>query len=401
MPLKQFRVKYPISDEVNNALTEYPDIASSIHIPSEGHSELEIVRLLDNQQYLRIKKLTTFIEKSLPFAGEIGKKVLDCKDPFQFAQAISELYLLKRIFDILGSNVTSASFIRGQTGWDISASLNNHEVKIEVYTPIELAGYQLFDRLINSLLKYLDLRIDYDLDVRVDIKRSGLGYNPRDLFYTYDTGNQEEVNKWLHEFEKKVRSWIRCKSILKRKNQQITIAGPGDKLKVTTIITDWAKSPRERLIRINWPTKSSDTKLFFEHKKPGNIAGNEWGRKIRQKLFKQQCGEPNKDYLRILVVNFKLADSGWPEFISEDWFTTNFNSLITYLVNDKQPYDAVIPAQLGIECCFGKPAWISSYHSKNHNYIARLGMDKQCESPLEATQEEIDDIVNSWKTADD
>lgn len=399
--MKPFRIQYPISEEVKTSLGEYPNIASSIVLPSDGYSELELIRLFDNQHLPHIKELTTFIEESFPFAGEIGKKVLDCKDPFQFAQAISELYLLKRLFANLGSNVTSASFVRGQSGWDISANIDSHEVRIEVYTPIELAGHQLFERLLISLLKYLDLPIGYNLDVRVGIQRSRSEYNQRDLFYTYDTGYQEEVNEWLHGFEKKARSWIRCKSVLKRKNQQITIPGPGSKLKVTINITDWARSPRERSIVAHWPTKSSDTKLFFENKNPENIANNEWGRKIRQKLFKQQCGETNKDYLRMLIVNFMLADSGWPEFISEDWFTTNFNSLITYLVNDKQPYDVVITAQLGFECCFGKPAWISDYHRKNRDYIAQLGIDKQCVPPPTASQEEIDEIVNSWETADE
>ena len=48
MPNTQFRVSYPISEEVGAALIEFPIIASSIGQPDEGFSDLEIIRLLDN-----------------------------------------------------------------------------------------------------------------------------------------------------------------------------------------------------------------------------------------------------------------------------------------------------------------------------------------------------------------
>lgn len=401
MSIKQFRVKYPISEEVKTALEIYPNIASSIQLTTSGYSELEIVRLLDNQHHAGIKVLTLVIEEILSVAGDIGKKVLDCKDPFQFAQAISELYLLKYLYQTLGPDIRAAISKRGQTRWDITASIDGNEIRFEIYTPIELAGYQLFDRFIKSLLKYMDLTFGYYLNVQVGIQRSGSEYNPSDLYYTYTTGNPEEVNKWLHDFDKKVRSWIKCKSILKRKNQQLTIPGPGNKLKVTINILEWKKDPRERDIMIGWPTKSSDTKLFFESKNPETIAKNEWGRKIRGKMHKKQCGQQAHDYTRILVLNFGLADAGWPEFISESWFTTNFSNFISFLSTDEQLYDAVIPAQLGIDCCFGKIAWISTYHKENYDYAAHLGLNKQCEPPPDAPQEEINEIVKGWKTLDE
>lgn len=395
MPTRQFRVKYPISDEVKAALGKYPAIASLIQLSSQEFSELEIVRLLDNQHYAHIRELTALIEENLSFAGEIGEKILKCRDQFQFSQAISEMYLLNYLRQILGSDVYAAIFEKGQPGWDITADIDGHEIRIEVYTPVELAGHRLFETLLRSILKYLDLTVGYTLDVKVGIQRSGLGYNQRDLYYVYDTGNMEEVNQWLHSFHKTVKSWLYCKSILGKKNNQLTIAGPGNKLKVTIDTKKWARDPRERQIVIGHPTKSSDTQLFFRNGNPETIARNEWGRKIRQKVFRQQCGQPSQNWTRILVLNFMLADSGWPEFISSDWFTTNFGNLISYLAGDNQPFDVVIPAQLGIDCCFGKPAWISNYQGENRNFIAKVAMKRQCEPPSSGQQDEIDNFLQS------
>lgn len=398
MSNKQFLVFYPLSDVVKVALIEFPIIASRIAVPEKGFSDLEIIRLLDNQHYPRIKALTSFIESSLIDAGDIGKRVLDCKDPFQFSQAISELYLFNWLHINVGPNVKPANTTRGQSNWDISTNIDDHEIRFEIYTPIELAGHQLFERILSSLLKYLKLPIGYELDVKIGIQKSDLEYDQQDLFYVYDTGNQELVNKWLFLFEKQIKSWIKCESILKRKNRQKTIIGPGPRLKVTTKITKWHKVSNKqrpyRCIYIYHPTKSSDTKLWFENDNPDVLSKNLWGKKIQGKMCKQQAGQSDNNYTRALVLNFMLADTGWPEFICEDWFTTNFGNLITHLAGESQPYDLVVPAQLGFDCCFGVPAWISNYHKENHNYIGKLGLSKKCEPPQKATQKEIDEILN-------
>jgi hypothetical protein len=388
--VKHYRVSYPISKQVKAALKDFPNIAASARIPSERHSDLEIVRLLDNQQYPWIRDLTFLIEETLPFSGEIGKKVLHCKDQLQFSQAISEMYLLRHVYGFVGPDVFATSFRRDQGGWDITAKVDDHELRIEVYTPEELAGHQLFDRLLSTILKYLDIPIGYYLDVKIGIQKTGSGYNQRDLYYVYDTGNKDHVNEWLFEFEKRVKSWIKCESIKNRTNGQLTIPGPGNGLRVVIHITRWAKDSRERCIRINWPTRSSDTELFFRNTKPENIAKNEWGKKVRKKLFSTQCGEQSKGYTRVLVLNFILADTGWPEFISGSWFSTSFGNYISFITRGKKPFDVVIPAQLGFDCCFGKPAWISDYHKENHDYLAQLGMNRPCKPPPKASQKEIE-----------
>lgn len=390
-----YRIFYPINANIIESLNRYDNIKEHLDLPSDGKSDLEIVRLLDNQHYLHIKKLTQFINELLPKATEIASKIIKAKDPFELEQYLAELYLYNHLYKKLRENVKPKHKKGIQKIWDISTSINKSEVRIEIFTPIELASYQNYKTSIRILLKFMDLPFGYDLHVQVNISKSTNGYNPQDLYYSQQFGSIEEVHVWLKNFHDSVKNWLQNVDMSNQKSTGMVISGPGGNLEVRLTINELSNDPNNREISIIWPTSSSDTELFFSVGEVEDWARWEWGRKIKKKMFDQQCGPTNSNYIRILVINFALADSGWPNFISEESFTTNFESLIRFLVNQENPYDIVIPAQLNLSCCFGYPVSIKKEMIKlTHETISLLGMDTLCK-PMskDSQQEQIDELI--------
>ena len=163
-----FRVSYPINENVVEALERYAHIKEHLKLPSDGNSNLEIVRLLDNQHYGHIKSLTQLINDLLPIASELGDKILKAKDPFELEQALAELFLFNHLYNKSGDNIEPKHREDDQQIWDISAIIDKSEARIEVYTPVELAGSQVFKSIIKTTLKYIDLTLGFDINIQID-----------------------------------------------------------------------------------------------------------------------------------------------------------------------------------------------------------------------------------------
>lgn len=390
-----FRISYPISENISKALGHYQNIANNLNISSEDNSELEIIRLLDNLHYDHLKRLVQFIDDMIPLAGEIGERVLRSRDPFVFNQAISELFLFQHLYYRMKDKVVPTVREGTDRVWDLTTRMDDLELRIEIYTPTELAGYQEFRTMLKTLLKYMKLPFGYDLRVRIETVSSGDGYSSKDQFYAYTLGNLDEVDDWLNNYYERVKNWIQSIQKKELRDSELTISGPGNMITITVMIAKLYDDPQIRSIVINLPSQSSDTQLYFRGDNIAEIAQYEWGRKIRNKMFDQQCGEPSTNYKRILVINFMLADTGWPHFISEEWFTTNFNGLILYLVDKESPYDVVIPAQLGTNSCFGHAVSIGDETiNLAQRFIPLLGMDTPCISiENDSQKDQINDLI--------
>lgn len=98
----------------------------------------------------------------------------------------------------------------------------------------------------------------------------------------------------------------------------------------------------------------------------------------------------------MLVVNFAMADSGWPHFISGEKFGMRFREVIGRLDGGKQRYDVILPAQLGYECCFGRPIWINAHWEvKVGDFITEAGLDRACVPPPDSIAKEIADLLSA------
>ncbi len=266
----------------------------------------------------------------------------------------------------------------GSVSPDIEVQADDYLIKVEIYTPVDFMGFQLFQNYIPMVLKYLDVPVGYHLKVTALTVQETPGYDQNSLFYPYTIPHENEVHAWLDDFSEQVANWLTDP----QRNREFSIAGPGGKVIVTIRLVEFSADQGDRLIKFHGATRSTDTKLFFDMGTADDTAQSQWGLKIKGKLQKQQCGMSDEGVLRMLVVNFSMADAGWPHIISEGWFSTRFDDLIKILVKDDRPYDVVIPAQLDIKCCFGRPVWIDkSWCARGGQFIRKSELDKQCITP--------------------
>ena len=384
-------ISYPVTQGAKQAIDRYPSIGKAFCLPDSGRSEFEIVRLLSNTHYGHIHQFLEFIDKWLDVSGPIGRKVLKVKHPFQLEQAAAELKTFVHLYERLGAAVQAVESPRDSVSPDVEVRFNAWTVRVEVYTPVDLIGFQLFKRYVPMVLKYLDVSCGYHLDVKTQPVHDMPGYDYATVYYPYTIPKENETHKWLAEFEEQAHQWLSKES----PEQVFQMPGPGGKIDIVVKIAKLDDDPGNRQIKFIGATHSTDTKLFFEVGTVQDTAISQWGCKLKNKLRKEQCGEPSEGVLRMLVVNFAMADSGWPHFISGEKFGMRFREVIGRLNDGRHHYDVVLPAQLGYPCCFGQPIWINAYWEMNGgDFIAKAGLDRKCVPLPDSTPREIEDMLS-------
>ena len=348
-------IRYPITSEVRNTLQRFPRIAERIgkKLPSFGRSKLEIVRLLGNTHYGPIEALLAFIDDKLPASGSIGKRVLEQTDLLEFHRTLSELYLLAHLQDTAGTENAQAVSDRSRTKrYDIDLTAGGSQVRVEVHCPADFFGYQLVGRYLPMMFKYLEVDAGFEIALRLEHKNENYGsWNP---FFAYDIGKETDVHRWLDSLNTEAKQWIMKAKV----GDYLQFQGPIESLLLSVTLEHRDENPDWRLVSFLPPGQSSDTRLFFEMDTPKSTAGTQWGPKLLDKLQKRQCGEaPSPESLRLLVVDFSLADTGWPDFICWPDTAKRLAETFDLLVDEAGPplpYDAVLPAQLNLECGFGR-----------------------------------------------
>jgi len=108
---------------------------------------------------------------------------------------------------------------------------------------------------------------------------------------------------------------------------------------------------------------------------------------MKDKLMGRQAGPPGPAVIRILVVDFSQADTGWPEFICWPNIARRLSETVHLLAADipgTLPYDAVLPAHLGLDCFFGSAIWIDvSKRAPGEAFVGQAELDKPCLSKRE------------------
>ncbi len=120
-------------------------------------------------------------------------------------------------------------------------------------------------------------------------------------------------------------------------------------LSVVVMLQEVYDRAEDRCVHFSGPTESTDSRLFFETGQPEDTAASQWGRKLLDKLKKRQCGQPSSDYLRMLVVDFSRADTGWPDFICWPGIAQRLSKTVKLLAEkagEPLAYDAVLPVRL-------------------------------------------------------
>ncbi|MCL4502990.1 MAG: hypothetical protein M1438_14240 [Deltaproteobacteria bacterium] len=382
-------ISYPVGVDVINALRDFPNLEKAISLNKDGRSELEIFRLLNNTHYAHITRLLEFVNRLLPSCGEISGKLLETKYPFQFEQILYELFLFNHLRMRLGNNVNPVRSSRTERIPDIEIGWQDKLIKIEIYTPNDFMGFQLLLENIRNLLKYLEIDRGFSLKISINPLHD---FN-NSSFYPYTIPKESEIYSWLNDFLSDVVLWLTSSS----PNPLFLKQGPGNIITEIELIK-LTNNEDERMIIITPSTRSTDTRLFFECGTACDTANSQWGKKILKKIRKGQCGQPAENIIRILVINFALADTGWPEFIAWPQFTQRFRETLFILsgsIKETSPYDIVTPAQLNFDCCFGMPVYINMSKSNIADpFIKQSGLNNLCKRiPAENQQELINELL--------
>ncbi len=337
-------------------------------MPGAGRSELEIVRLLDNTHYERVERLLDFVDRVVQAAGPIGQRVLQQSDPFQFQQAFAEIFLFAHLDLYLPNRVRGVAGGPHEICPDIEVSGSNITAAFEVYCPLDQMGFQLVEEYTWTVLKYLDVNRGFTVEVNMRLTKDS------DRSYRYNVGDETVIRPWLTTLAKRAHGWLSVET----PDRLLRVDGPNGEWFLEIRARELHTNPRKRRVIMSTPTCSTDSRLFFECGTADDTARSKWGVKFSRKLARKQCGEPAADRLRILVVDFNLADTGWPDFIY--WPQINERMaqavrLIAVPLGNPSPYDVVLPAQLGLDCGFASAIWLSQAKAADSRFLVTAGLN--------------------------
>jgi len=383
------QINYKITEISKTVIEQFPWIKSRLSLGEIGtRDSRELIRLLENIHYPHIKKTLKQIDKYGKDSGEIGESILACNDPFVLSRLLAELNLFVHLYDNLGSKVTPVRRVPNQKTPDLSIIIDDYEILIEIFSPMDFYGYQIFTQLLTSCIKNLD--IDFGFDISVSLK----SYN---FVYTCDFPQFRDIYNWLDQFKINFRDWLE-----KAKPEDIYyIDSPASSAKLKIQLKSIYENPEIRSVYLSEATRSTDTTLFFRIGNPGQFAMTQWGIKIKDKLQKQQAGPPRPKAIRILSINFSLSDTSDLSFLNNPGYFSNFENDIKYLAEDISPYppyDVVIACELGFECGFSKPVNLSSYNDEFINMIlSKIYLNKPIRKIKVATEEQVNEFLASIK----
>lgn len=276
--MPKFRLSYPVTAEVTTELARFPEIVKTVTIPPVGRSDLEIVRLLGNTHYAHLDRLLGFIEHELPGAGEIGARAVKQRNPFQLREALAELFLFSHLRSRLGAEVRPAVFPKSARGPEIEVTRPEFLARIEVYSPVDLMGYQLLTEHLPMLFKYLEVNRGFTVEISIE----PVDNSTKRLFYPLSLPDAPDVLAWLEV------AGERALRLLGRPvvsaGEHMRLLGPGGTTNVRVRLRGIYDDAQVRQVIFTSGTRGTDARLLFEIGTATQIARSGWGEKLKTKM---------------------------------------------------------------------------------------------------------------------
>ena len=200
---------FPVNPEV---LGQYPNLAGYFKSDAEnGRSDKQIFRLLDNLHYPHIERLVNFLEEMASderYQRFIYQK-LNTSDLIQFRTGLHEIYLLRFLLKN-GYSVKPFDDRKGSKSVpEFHAVREDRSLLCELYSPIELYGYQIFYEELRLGIKCLDAPFGFRVDISLvnnypfgDPSRYYFPYRIREL-YADGKHRKSKVEEILHKIKEK------------------------------------------------------------------------------------------------------------------------------------------------------------------------------------------------------
>lgn len=378
-------ITYKITEIGVNTLEKFTWLRSNYTLGELGtRDNREITRLLENP-HDHIKILEQ-IDKYGSISEEIGETILTCNDYMVFLRLLKELTLFIHLYEKLGSKVIPIRRIKNQKTPDLLVRINDLEALIEIYSPMDYYGYQIFSRSLTRCVKNLPIDIGFIISIDSESKNR---------VYTFDFPEFREVYDWFDQFKEKLIKWLNIAKI----GDSLEVDSPAVSAKLKIYLISIEDDSGIRRIKWGEAARSTDTRHYFEINDPTKFAKTEWGIKIKEKLKIQQAGEPREKVIRILAINFTFADTLDICFFNESKYYSNLKEDIKYLASNIKPYppyDIVLPCKLGFECGFVKPINLSKL---SNSFIKKLLSTIYLDTPIKeipvVSEEEARAIWNS------
>ena len=401
MAATSFRLSYPVTPEVKAALARFPEIAKIVRVSTMDRSELEIVRLLGNTHYSHLDRLLTFIESELPGSGEIGSRAMKQRDPFQFRESLAEFFLFAHLRRHLGMDVRPAVFLKGAAGPEIEVTQADLTVKIEVYSPLDLTGYQLVTEHLPMLFKYLEVGRGFTVEIAID----PVANSDNSVWYPYTLQDRTQIMTWLGSVGERA-LWLLGRGMV-TPGDRLQLAGPDGTMVVRIEVREILDDPESREVVFTTGTRSTDARLLFECGTPEDTARLSWARKLKTKMRERQAGPVTSGVLRLLVVNFAQADAAWPDFFAWPGIATRLEKTVRLIASGLTaglPYDLVLPARLDMDCRFGMPTWLdASLEQRGGEFLQAAGIKGAASrrSRIETTSDDLAKLLQEGSTSTD
>ena len=363
------QMRYLVTAEAYGALNKYKWLGTAYSLgPVGSRDDREVTRLLFNTHYPHIERLLDLLDRYGAKAGNIAATILQTNDGMNLERTMAELFLFAYLESHLGGCVQPAIATSTNRVPDIVVDSTDKKVLIEVFSPTDSYGYQVFERYVSSVLKNLPPDIGYT--IRLDQQAN-------DPYYPLDFPNYKIVYKWLQDFEIAIIPWIQAS----KRGDCFVVSGPADILRLSVTVKEIHSDSSNRCIESNQPTRSTDTKLYFEHFDPVAAAKSPWLRKIHDKLAALQAGPPSEEVLRLLALNFRLTDTPDFGFLKHPRLSANLEMFIraaAHGITPFPPYDCIIPCVLDFDCGFAKPTILGDMDPQFiYEIISRLQMNKE------------------------
>lgn len=344
-----------------------------------------IVELVRNDDLSHIEQTLSLMEEYGPLSGEIGRRLVLCRNWMEFSARQAELFLFVHLRMKVGESAVPLTPAAARKAPDFSIKVNDRALLIEVFTPVDFFGFQLYDRSLTGIIEKVPVTKGYK------ITASESAENP---FYPLEFPNEVVVNRWLEDFDNRMEQWLASAN----EGDSLKVSGPGSAMTISFQLDRVYDDRNRREVIKSCAGRSTDTRQYFELDNPETAAKTEWGKKIRNKLKDRQAGNAANNTLRILAVNFSGAETRDSTFLKVAKYHGNLERMVRHIAQGIQPfptYDVVLPCDLGHTCGFAEPI-ILSQHTKEEikELFSKTGFDEPIPDVPVASKEETEAF---WK----
>ena len=266
----------------------------------------------------------------------------------------------------------------------------NH-ARIEIYCPVDYYGFQFVKMYSEPAFLYSNCSRGFDVFVEL-VTSNKCGFHALEI-----TNTDRCLTSWLENLEREVNDWLANA----KKGSVREFEGIDDAFQLRATLKCVCPNPDIRFVEFTEPSRSNDTRLFFEEPMTvEDTVQSQIGKKIGSKLEKHQCGEWSPDYIRILVIDLSLMDACFSDWFCWPSIAKRMDETVRRLAGQAEPpplFDVVIPARLGFNCCFGEVVVLDQEREAQiRAVIGRAGLDRKCEpTKVEPPDHELSTILEA------